>query len=146
MSEFFKFKFEGLEEFQATIKKASEAVGPDRVEPIALKVAKTVAKAVKSKIKVSKLPKKKHLKNAVVAKMLDRIGRNPASAIAAMDWKKGPHAYLVEYGHAMVSHSGEVVGQVPPHPYFRPAVDENAGRMLNEMENELGKLIEEAIK
>lgn len=34
-----------------------------------------------------------------------------------------PHAHLIEYGHAMVTHDGRVVGHVAAHPFIQPAVD-----------------------
>ena len=35
-----------------------------------------------------------------------------------------PHAHLVEYGHAMVTRDGRVVGHVPAHSFLRSARDE----------------------
>lgn len=32
-----------------------------------------------------------------------------------------PHAFLVEYGHAMVTHEGRIVGHVPAHSFLRSA-------------------------
>lgn len=32
-----------------------------------------------------------------------------------------PHAHLVEYGHYLVTPSGETIGFVPAHPFLRPA-------------------------
>lgn len=40
-----------------------------------------------------------------------------------------PHAHLVEFGHDMVSHAGRKVGEVPPHPFLRPAANKVFGRL-----------------
>ncbi len=34
------------------------------------------------------------------------------------------HAHLVEFGHAQVTKDGRIVGHVPPHPFLRPALEE----------------------
>jgi HK97 gp10 family phage protein len=45
-----------------------------------------------------------------------------------MSRPKGSHAHLVEYGHDMIV-NGVKVGTVPPHPFFRPTWDANAGEV-----------------
>lgn len=37
---------------------------------------------------------------------------------------RAPHAHLVEFGHAQVTHDGRVVGHVPAHSFLRAARDE----------------------
>jgi HK97 gp10 family phage protein len=39
---------------------------------------------------------------------------------------QGHVARLVEFGHRMVTHAGKTVGQVPMHPFIRPAFDASA--------------------
>jgi len=34
-----------------------------------------------------------------------------------------PHSHLIEYGHAMVTPGGRLVGHVAAHPFLQPAVD-----------------------
>ena len=40
-----------------------------------------------------------------------------------------PHAHLVEYGHAMVTHDGRTVGHVAAHPFLRLARNTVKARM-----------------
>ncbi len=42
----------------------------------------------------------------------------------------GYHWHLVEYGHAIVTRDGRVVGQVKPYPFIRPAVTTTTGQQL----------------
>lgn len=44
-----------------------------------------------------------------------------ADAVVYLVRAKAPHAHLVEYGHAMVTRSGNTVGYVPAQPFLRPA-------------------------
>ena len=39
-------------------------------------------------------------------------------------------AYLVEFGHRMVTHKGKQVGDVAPHPFIRAAFESAADRAL----------------
>ena len=40
-----------------------------------------------------------------------------------------PHAHLVEYGHAMVTHEGDTIGHVPAHSFLRRAKNEVLSRL-----------------
>ena len=42
----------------------------------------------------------------------------------------GFHWHLVEYGHAIVTRDGRVVGQVPPHPFIVPGIVDTQERQL----------------
>ncbi len=51
-----------------------------------------------------------------------------------------PHAYLVEYGHAIVERGGfdeggVITGYVPPHPFMRNAVKKNRARAEQDIFN-----------
>jgi hypothetical protein len=146
-------KIGGMGELKKSLLAMEKSLLPDHVEPIMLNGAKTIAKAVKTKIRTGPKPitRTGDLEKGAVAKMLGRIGSDPAPAIAAMDYKKAPHSYLVEYGHDLVrggkkGKGGVVIGHVAPAPYFRPTVDEQQEPTLQEVTNKLGKLIEEAMK
>jgi len=76
-------------------------------------------------------------------------------------WPGGAHGYLVEYGHRMVvggtverisgkqagktpkarnedrTGKGRVVGQVPPHPWYRPAFDAVGGSALRAVQRDM---------
>jgi HK97 gp10 family phage protein len=60
------------------------------------------------------------------------------------------HAHLVEYGHELVKggrlgRGGRVVGSVPPHPFFRPAVDQTKSAVQNRAADNVRKIIERAV-
>ena len=50
--------------------------------------------------------------------------------------KKGWYGRLVEDGHAIVV-AGKKVGDVPPHPFMRPAFDAKTGEVYDAFEAEL---------
>ncbi len=142
MADTFTVKLEGAEELKKQFQYLVKSVHPDQVEPVLMNGARKLAKAIRDKAPRGPTG---NLKKAVKAKKLERIGFNPASAIAAVDRKRAPHAGLVEWGHALVR-AGKVVGHVPPHPFFRPAVDENHGRILGDITKDLKKMVEGAVK
>lgn len=135
-------KLEGAEELKKQFQALAKSVHPDKVEPVLMKGARKLVKAIRDKAPRGPTG---NLKKSIRAKKLERIGFNPASAIAAVDRKRAPHASLVEYGHALVR-NGKVIGHVPPHPFFRPAVDENHDRILAEVTGEIKKMVEGVAK
>lgn len=59
------------------------------------------------------------------------------------------YAHLVEMGHAIVrggkkSKGGKVIGQVPPYPFLRPAMDESGETALEKMRLRLAADIDSA--
>jgi HK97 gp10 family phage protein len=56
---------------------------------------------------------------------------------------RAPHAHLVEFGHRMVkpNGSGEVIGDVPAHPFLRKALDENRDSIVNALDAALDKIL-----
>jgi HK97 gp10 family phage protein len=51
-----------------------------------------------------------------------------------------PHAHLVEFGHRLVSHSGEIIGAVPGKHFMRDAFTENIPALTAEIEEILAEL------
>jgi len=97
------------------------------------------ARVVRDRIK-SKAPKGPtgNLKKAVYAKAYAETTSSPAVAFAGIRPKKAPHAHLVEYGHGGPH-------PAPPHPFFRPALDEVMPKIKEDIAKELGRTIEGAI-
>lgn len=142
MADAFSVKLEGAEELKKQFQDLVKSVHPDQVEPVLMKGARKMAKAIRDKAPRGPTG---NLKKAVKAKQLKRYGFQPAPAIAAVDRKRAPHAGLVEFGHAIVR-AGKVIGHVPPHPFFRPAVDENHDRILGEVTGKIKKMVEGVVK
>ena len=142
MANDFTISLGGTEDVIKQIKDLVKAVGPEKAEPILLKGARKLAKAIRAKAPPGPTG---NLKKAVKTKQLERWGKNPAPAIAAIDRKRAAHAHLVEYGHALVR-SGKVIGHVPAHPFWRPAIDANFQGVLSDVTKGLNQLVEEAKK
>jgi hypothetical protein len=51
-----------------------------------------------------------------------------------------PHAHLVEFGHRQMSKSGEVVGDVPAHPFLRTAFEEYREILLQKLNQAIDRL------
>lgn len=64
---------------------------------------------------------------------LYRSIKRKKSKINKDQWLVGafaPHAHLVESGHRLtVGKNGRVVGHVPPHPFFEPAIEAVKARL-----------------
>jgi len=140
-----EIKLKGSKELERTIKKLSRCLDLNEVEKVFLKGAKVIAEDARSR--APKGPTG-NLKKAIVAKTLQRIGKEPAPAIVAVDYRKGPHAHLVEFGTGprYQKKTGRYVGQMPAKPFFRPAWDRNKDRVLNKIADELEKKVERAMK
>jgi hypothetical protein len=70
----------------------------------------------------------------------------PARAFTGIRPKVAPHAHLVEYGHNRTKvKKGPVLGFVPPHPFFRPAIDTRSGPALDMVEAALGRKIDSSL-
>lgn len=57
---------------------------------------------------------------------------------------KGAHAHLVEFGHRQVTKDGRVVGNVPAHPFARPAIRAKRSEAIRIIEDRLREAVEEA--
>ena len=135
MADYVTVKMEGLDELTKALEKLAKGLHPDDVEPILNQGAKIIAEAMRGKVPV----KTGALKKSIKTKKLKRLGAQPAPSIAAIDRKKAPHAHLVEFGHGGPQ-------PAPPHPFFRPAVDENENRVYKHVEDGIKTLVEKAIK
>jgi len=67
-------------------------------------------------------------KSGTLRKRIDAVDHDQLGVIARA---RAPHAHLVEFGHDVVR-GGRVVGQAKPHPFLRPAADEELARAAQE--------------
>lgn len=126
-------KVEGMERLSRKLDELARSVDPEHIEPILLDGARVIAEDAREK---APLGPTGNLKRSLTAKLMKRTGHLPPVAIAAVDRKIAPHAHLVEFG---TSHA-------PAHPFFRPAVDESAERVLRDIEDKVKGKIEEAAR
>jgi HK97 gp10 family phage protein len=59
------------------------------------------------------------------------------------------HAHLVEFGHRQVAggrleKGGKIIGSVPPHPFFRPAVDATKNIVQDRAAKGVGRFVDRA--
>ncbi len=99
----------------ADIREMMREVEPDvdrRLEAIAGRIAEAARASTAFRDGTSKHPHK-HLRDTIQV----RKSRYDGYIVQAT----APHAHLVEYGHAMVTHEGRTVGHVPAHSFLRSA-------------------------
>ncbi len=110
-----------------------------------------------------------HLYETVISRI--KAGRNKDSLFGTIGFT-GPHSWLVEHGHRLVRGgtvtrinqlrkdygradkgkywysrgAGYVIGQVPPHPFMAPAMEEVTPEMIEIFVREVEKGTERAIK
>ena len=142
----------GLKELQQQIDNIIKAFGPGPVESVLFRGAEVFAAAARQKAPYNPRRKKGiHLRDAIIVRRLRRRGSEPAPSIAAVDRKKAPHAYLVEHGSGeRVIKSGRLrgkpLGKMPRQPFMRPAWNENKARVLQQITNDLGQLVDQAVR
>lgn len=116
----------GLTKALKRIEGFEAAFADQRMEPILLQAAKMVAEraAANAPVRTGKL------RDSLRSWVGTRKAKNPA-ALAAVDRKIAPHAYLVEYGTQFAA----------AHPYFRPALAEMRGPVRRLLKTELKRLV-----
>lgn len=77
-----------------------------------------------------------NLKRSVIAKMSSHSTPGKPYALAAIDRKIAPHAFIVEYGSS----------RAPAHPFFRPAVEAYAQKAHENMKKGLQGIIKKVAK
>ncbi len=143
----------GFEEAQANIEKCIQSLSPEEVEPVLLEGAQIIADAARSKAPQGKTG---NLKASIESKLLPRRPGSVA-AIAAVNYRKGPHAHLVEFGHINWRGGNRRKGKglqignrkgksyfTPAHPFMRPAWDENIDKVSEGIITDLKNKVEEA--
>lgn len=139
-------EIEGIDELEKQMENLIKAVHPDKVEPVLLDAARTLAKVVKSKApKVptgnlrrgvkAKLTRRKSSKKGGLNAALGISMGEAAPAIAAMDYRIAPHAHLVEYGTVKAS----------AHPFIRPSYDENKTKLENQIVDDISNLLDKGL-
>ena len=155
----------GLSELRAQIARIAKSLRPDLSEPVFYRGAQVLAEAARAKAPVGPHSKKlkraffgraaPHLKDAIVVKTLQRSiwGNEPAPSIAAVDRRAAPHAWMVEHGTGeriggdkSKRYKGRRFGKMPANPFMRRAFDEKKREVLEQIERELGELIDKAVR
>lgn len=53
---------------------------------------------------------------------------------------QAPHAHLVEFGHRQITKTGQVLGDVPAHPFMRPAYEEYKEMLIQKLTQAIDRL------
>ena len=123
---------DGLDEAVRRVQSITSSLEAREVEKVLSKGMRVVRDEAKRRVPV----RTGLLKSAIKARIGKRRGRFVANAFAAVDYKKAPHAYLVEYG---TRHSRA-------KPYFRPAWDTKQAQVKKQIEEDLRKLLEGGLR
>ncbi len=121
-------EIEGLDEAVRRVRSLTSSLEAKDVEKVLVKGMRVVRDEAKQRVPV----RTGLLKSAIKARIGKRRGRMVAGAFSAVDFKKAPHAYLVEYG---TRHS-------QAKSYFRPAWDTKEESVKKQIEDDLQKLLE----
>ena len=85
-----------------------------------------------------------NLKASIISKPLVVKASMPAVAIAAINYKIGPHVHLVEYGHRIVhGKGGKSTGRVRSHPFFWFGVKASVNSAYVHVQQKIIQLIEQ---
>jgi HK97 gp10 family phage protein len=125
-------KIEGLDVFAAKVNDLVKATDNKHVGEIIIKQAEVIRDRIQQKAPQGPTG---NLKRSPIAKLMPNKSNYPVIAIAGIDRKIAPHAGLVEFG----------TSRAPAHPFFRPAVDECSGKVMDGIKDDLKKNIEKAV-
>jgi len=123
----------GMDRFERNTNKLIKEVTKEKTK-LLLKQARLVRDRIKQKAPVGPTG---NLKKAAYAKALPETMSSLAVAFAGIRPRRAPHAHLVEYGHGGPH-------PAPPHPFFRPAVDEVKDKVMRNIKEGLGKAVKGA--
>lgn len=136
----FSVRVEGLDNLLKKLEALE--VKPAKVRKILLEGAKLISEEAKRLAPYDeKRDKGIHLRDAIFAMGKPRFSED-MSAIAAVSFKRAPHAHLVEYGTG----PRPGTGQMPASPFWRPAIDNKKNEVVTNVVAGLKDLIEEAVK
>jgi len=75
------------------------------------------------------------ISEAVETKPLPQSDRYPEVTMVGVNYRRAPHAHLIEFGSGPRYHaSGKYVGQMPAQPFFRRSIDGARGLVKNRIE------------
>ena len=158
MADTITFKIEGVPKLIRTLKKAQE-VSRTRTQSVLLKSARWLRDRVRVRTPVGKLKAKTatftsartghtikrefggsgKLRQAVIATTFRSQPIDSPAAFVKLDYRISKVGHLVEYGHGGPQ-------PAPPHPFFRPAIDEHGTRAIKKATDDLARMLEKAMK
>lgn len=131
-SDVMRIEVENLDEAIKKTRSLISALEATDVEKVLLKGVRRIRDRAKSIVAV----RSGRLKKAIKAKIGKRRGAYVASAYAAVDYKKAPHAYLVEGG----------TKRMRARPYFVPAYESEREPVEKQITTDLRALVEGAVR
>lgn len=120
--------FKGMDEFQERLSKVVDAVSGPEMKDVMMRGAVIIANDARRRVRV----KTGNLRGAIFA---SRGDENRSSVLVGVNFRKAPHAHLVEFGHGGPH-------PAPPYPFMRPAVESNAGRVEKIFRDGFGRILE----
>jgi len=127
------FKIEGILETASKLKQLSDSLKGKAMGDNLLKQAQMIADDARDR---APLGPTGNLKRSLHARLLSDKLRFPKVAIAAVDRKIAPHAHLIEFGTSKMS----------ARPFFRPAVDSHAGKVIDNIRDGAENLVKKAVR
>jgi len=140
-----------MDEVLRRLNRVVDGLSAERVEEVMVASAGVVKAAIEKRIGSQFKVKTGNLSRAIRAKKYKQRGTTFAAAFAAIDRKRikksrktgkplkgktAPHAHLLEFG----------TSQMPAKPFFRPAIDESQGEVLNTINTGIKTLLGDATR
>ena len=126
---------EGIDELKKRFQRLASVIDSKDMANKIVDAAVTIRDEIKSRAPVVT----GNLKRSVVAKKYSRLTKGNPGAFVAIDYRIGPHAHLVEYGHGGSN-------PAPAHPFFRPGVDNKIDIAERKIKMGVIEVIERAMK
>jgi len=135
MAQNYGLKIEGIEDAVKSLRLVGDALAPQRIQDCLMVGAQMIQTRARALVNYgpgvdSAGTPREHLRDAIFASK-GRLDASAPSVIAGVSARRSPHAHLVEFGHVLWRGGrrkqgvGHQVGNVPAHPFLRPAVDQS---------------------
>jgi len=140
-----EFNYRDLAKFELAMKRVEEAATKRELK----RIAKTATTPMLAAVKVN-TPRGET--GGLRRGNKQQLWKASASMVDFEVANVAPHAHLVEFGHRQVTGGrlrtgrGRVIGSVPPHPFFRPAVDATKAIVQDRAGKEVGTFIKKAFE
>lgn len=136
-----RIEVRGFKELADNLNTISKEMGKKAIRRALNKAAKYLQEKIKEKTPEIT----GNLKEGIEVGAIEDRGAFTGSVVFSHK-RKAFHAHLVEFGHRKFIHGKDTGERVPPHPYFRPAVDENEAAVAKIVEDEMRAALDRAVK
>jgi len=127
-------RIEGMEEVRQLLQSLQE-----RAPDVYMQELEAGGKQIETMAKSNVHSISGQLSASIHTEILDTATIKGAAVVAG--GASAPHAHLVEFGHRHLNKYGDVVGDVPAHPFMRKAFEQYKAQLIAKLEADIDRII-----